>query len=119
MSPPMSDDAMYAFSNITTILYLACCYTDKALLKNDFNERDVSHTSSVVREAAHQMRECFLNSSYLDNSIMGIILCLPIVGDNTNTVSFEIAEYITPYVYNQLHICSGCESFPVRNTDLA
>lgn len=118
MSPLMSDDEAYAFSNIKVILYLACCYTDKALLKNDFNERDAVEFSSVAREATHEMMTCFFNSSYLDNSIMGIILGLPMVGDNTNTVSFEIAEYITPYVYNQLHICSGCESFPVRNTDL-
>ena len=118
MTPHMTDDELCAFSNITTILYVACCYTNKILLRKDFNEREFADSSSVVRKATHEMMTCFFNSSYLEDSIIGIILTLPMVGDTTNTVTPEIAEYITPYVYNQLHICCGCESFPFRDTDL-
>ena len=103
MSPPQqefTDAQICSFSNITTILYLACCYTDISSLKSEFNwPYRYSHTSSAVRRAAREIISGFYT---IDNIIESVIRALPMVGQNNGNVHPEIARYIIPYVYNQL-----------------
>jgi hypothetical protein len=109
MSPPTITDwkqkADECFSNITTILYISCCYTNTDDIRHHFNTRNIGHTSSVVREAAHKIVDFFHCSgdgiNYINNEIMEIIMKIPRVASN-EYVSQDIATYIIPYIVNQL-----------------
>ena len=129
MSPPvlseeceLDPDGKY-FSKLTTILYISCCYTNTDDIRNEFNTRDIGHTSSVVRKAAHEMVDYFHSSgdgiAYIKNEIVKMIMKIPRVA-STEYVSRDVAEYITPYIFNQLlnQYENNIRNFNLQETDL-
>jgi len=128
MSPPQQNidweqKADECFGNITTILYISCCYTNRDNIRNEFNTRDIGHTSSVVRDAAHKIVDFFHSSAdgfvYINNEIVEIIMRIPRVS-STEYVSRDIATYITPYIFNQLlsQYNDNIRNFNKQETDL-
>ena len=111
MSPPPTitdweQKADECFSNITTILYISCCYTNRDNIRREFNTRDIGHTSSVVREAAYRIVDFFHSSADGMNFIKNEIV--------------DIATYITPYIFNQLlsQYNDNIRNFNLQETDL-
>ena len=128
MSPPPTitdweQKADECFSNITTILYISCCYTNRDNIRREFNTRDIGHTSSVVREAAYRIVDFFHSSAdgmyFIKNEIVDIIMKIPRVASNEK-VSRDIATYITPYIFNQLlsQYNDNIRNFNLQETDL-
>ena len=110
MSPPQLNEESIldpdgeCFSKLTTILYISCCYTNTEDIKREFNTRDIGHTSSVVRTAAHEMVDFFhhaMGKKYINDTILEMIMKIPRVASN-ESVSREVAVYIKPYIINQL-----------------
>jgi hypothetical protein len=114
------------FGNITTILYISCCFDKIEDIRYHFNNRDMGHTSSVVRASAHEMVDYFqnavnVNMSRFDttNGIINIITNIPKVGMSNEYIPNNVAMYIKPYIINQLFsICNGKSDMIVENTDL-
>ena len=110
MSPPITNDSIVldpdgkVFSELTTLLYISCCYTDINDIRDHYNNRECGHTSSVVREATHKIVDffhCEVSKNYINKTILEMIMGIRKVCSN-ETISIEVAMYIKPYIINRL-----------------
>ena len=116
------DKYIKCFTNVSSIVFLSCCQSNINVIRDVFNSRETPHTSSVARESTHQLFDFFHTSAdgldYILNEIKDMLMKVPLCPSNGCNIPEHVAEYITPYIINQIMGIYKTQRFVLQDTDL-